>query len=209
MTTSRRGRVVTAVRPYGQDALLAEVADPHQVSSLLAAAAALDGAGEVVPGATTLLVRLSEGADRARMISQLSLLEPATLEPDRRPAIELAVVYDGADLAEVAGLTGLDPDRVVEVHLAATYTVRFCGFSPGWGYLDGLDERLQVPRRDEPRTAVPAGSVGIGGEFTGVYPRVSPGGWRLLGHSDAPLWDANRDPPALLTPGATVRFVRA
>ncbi len=92
------------------------------------------------------------------------------------------------------------------MHSGAGYTVRFCGFAPGFAYLDGLDPRLHVPRRDDPRTSIPAGSVAIAGEFAGVYPRASPGGWRLLGRTDASLWDVDRDPPALLTPGTRVRF---
>ena len=126
----------------------------------------------------------------------------------RETTVEIPVRYDGADLAAVAERVGLSLDEVVALHCAPEYTVRFCGFSPGFGYLDGLDPRLHVPRHSSPRTSVPAGSVAVAGEFTGVYPRSSPGGWQLLGRTDAPLWDADRDPPALLTPGARVRFVR-
>lgn len=192
---------------YGTDALLLELDNPHLVPSLLAAASELNEVSEAVPGACTLLVRARAGTDRTRLAATLATLEPAAPTPGRADAVELPVRYDGADLADVAELTGLDPNTVVELHSGTSYTVRFCGFSPGFGYLDGLDERLHVPRRDEPRTAVPAGSVAIAGEFTGVYPRASPGGWRLLGHTDAPLWDSDRTPPALLTPGVTVRFV--
>jgi KipI family sensor histidine kinase inhibitor len=103
----------------------------------------------------------------------------------------------------------LSPSQLIDLHTGAEYTVRFCGFSPGFAYLDGLDPRLHVGRRASPRTAVPAGSVAIAGEFTGVYPRSSPGGWQLLGRTDAQLWEVTRDPPALLTPGTRVRFVPA
>ncbi len=194
------------VRRYGEHALLVELDDPRLVPSLLAAAAALVGAAEVVPGACTLLVVLAADASREQLTTQLSSLQPAVHESSDREPVELAVRYDGEDLDEVAQLAGLDRDSVVELHSSATYTVRFCGFSPGFGYLDGLVEQLHVARRAEPRTAVPAGSVAIAGEFTGVYPRSSPGGWRLLGRTDAPLWDTARTPPALLTPGSTVRF---
>jgi biotin-dependent carboxylase-like uncharacterized protein len=120
--------------------------------------------------------------------------------------VTIPVRYDGADLADVAKATGLSEDEVVSVHTGPNYTVAFTGFAPGFGYLTGLDERLRLPRRDTPRTRVPAGAVAVAGEFTGVYPRPSPGGWHLLGSTTAPLWDPSREAPALLRPGMTVRF---
>jgi KipI family sensor histidine kinase inhibitor len=120
--------------------------------------------------------------------------------------VEIAVTYDGADLAEVARLTGLDEDGVVAAHTGTPWRIAFGGFAPGFMYLTGGDPRLQVPRRDEPRTTVPAGAVGLAGEYSGVYPRPSPGGWQLIGRTDTVLWDAERDPPALLTPGGIVTF---
>ena len=123
--------------------------------------------------------------------------------------VEVAVHYDGPDLAEVADLTGLTPAEVVDAHTGTPWTVAFGGFAPGFGYLVGGDPRLRVPRREVSRPSVPAGSVGLAGEFSGVYPRPSPGGWQLIGSTDAVLWDVERDPPALLAPGTTVRFVDA
>jgi KipI family sensor histidine kinase inhibitor len=120
--------------------------------------------------------------------------------------IEIPVVYDGPDLDEVAGLTGLSRQQVIERHAAAEYLVGWLGFSPGFGYLTGLDPELHVPRRDSPRTSVPAGSVAIAGPLAAVYPSASPGGWRLLGRTAAQLWDARREPPAVLAPGRRVRF---
>jgi KipI family sensor histidine kinase inhibitor len=120
--------------------------------------------------------------------------------------VEIEVVYDGPDLAEVARLTGLDEHEVVEAHTGTPWRIAFGGFAPGFAYLTGGDARLTVPRRDEPRTTVPAGAVGLAGEYSGVYPRPSPGGWQLIGRTDAVLWDAERDPPAMLAPGGTVRF---
>jgi KipI family sensor histidine kinase inhibitor len=117
-------------------------------------------------------------------------------------------VYDGADLDEVAQLTGLSVGEVIEAHTATRWRVAFSGFAPGFGYLSGGDSRLKVPRRGEPRTRVPAGSVGLAGEFTGVYPRESPGGWQLLGRTELTTWDEARQPPALMTPGRVVRFER-
>jgi KipI family sensor histidine kinase inhibitor len=118
----------------------------------------------------------------------------------------LRVRYDGPDLAEAGRLTGLGADGLVEAHRAARWRVAFTGFAPGFGYLVGGDDRLRVPRRDRPRTRVPAGSVGLGGAYCGIYPRDSPGGWQLIGRTDTAVWDADRDPPALLVPGAYVRF---
>ena len=106
-------------------------------------------------------------------------------------------------------LTGLTTAEVVDAHTASTWTVAFGGFAPGFCYLVGGDPRLAVPRRDSPRARVPAGSVGLAGEFSGVYPRESPGGWQLIGHTALAMWDSRRDEPALLMAGMTVRFVVA
>ena len=164
-------------------------------------AARLPGVVELVPAARTVLVVGDPLPDLAPLLADLEVAaEPAG------PEVEIPVTYDGPDLAEVAGLTGLAEAAVVRRHAGAVYTVAFCGFAPGFGYLTGLPAELQVPRRATPRTAVPAGAVGIAGEYAGVYPRRSPGGWQLLGRTDAVLWDADRDPPALLAPGTRVRF---
>ena len=117
------------------------------------------------------------------------------------------MTYDGPDLHDVAARTGLTTAEVVAAHTALPWRVAFGGFAPGFAYLVGGDPRLVVPRRDHPRPTVPAGAVGLAGEFSGIYPRSSPGGWQLLGTTDVVLWDVDRDPPALLTPGTTVHFV--
>ena len=109
-------------------------------------------------------------------------------------------------LDEVAQLTGLAPSEVIAAHTGSLWRVAFGGFTPGFAYLVGGDERLQVPRRSEPRTRVPAGSVALAGEFGGVYPRETPGGWQLIGRTDATLWDLEREQPALLIPGMHVQF---
>ncbi|MEY9904204.1 KipI family sensor histidine kinase inhibitor [Catenulispora sp. MAP12-49] len=123
--------------------------------------------------------------------------------------VELPVLYEGPDLDDVARLTGLATNEIVSLHTAAEFTVAFTGFAPGFAYLTGLPDVLRVPRRDAPRTRVPAGAVALGGPYSGVYPRESPGGWQLIGRLAAwapALWDETRDSPALLRPGTRVRF---
>ena len=123
--------------------------------------------------------------------------------------VVIDVTYDGEDLDEVARLTGLAPQEIVAAHTGRPWRVGFSGFAPGFAYLVGGDERLAVPRRSDPRTKVPVGSVGLAGEFSGIYPRESPGGWQLIGRTSAVLWDVDRENPALLTPGMWVQFRRA
>lgn len=166
----------------------------------------LPGVVDLVPAAGTLLVRYEPTMDFAALVARLSDVTPAETAAVTGDPVTIPVRYDGADLAEVARTTGLSADEVVSVHTGPEYTVAFTGFAPGFGYLTGLDPRLRLPRRDSPRTRVPAGAVAVAGEYTGVYPRPSPGGWHLLGSTTAPLWDPRRETPALLRPGTTVRF---
>ena len=194
------------VLPCGDRALLAEVADLATVAALHAALqrSPLPGQRELVPAARTVLVVLDRppsDLDAARLRG-LALTDAATDVADG--AVELPVVFDGPDLAEVASLTGRPVAALVETLTTTELTVAFGGFAPGFGYLTGMP--LSVPRRDTPRTRVPAGSVGLAGPFAGVYPRASPGGWQLVGRTDAVLFDVDRDPPALLSPGTRVRF---
>jgi KipI family sensor histidine kinase inhibitor len=198
------------VLDYGDRALLLQLDSTAEVLAWAAAlrAAALPGVLDIVPGARTVLLTL-DGTRRQdptrRRVSTLEVL-PGTETAGTSEPLTIDVVYDGADLAEVAGLTGLTAAEVVEAHTATPWAVGFCGFAPGFAYLVGGDRRLAVPRRSEPRPAVPAGAVGLAGEFSGIYPRRSPGGWQLIGHTDAVLWDIDRPDPALLTPGNWVRF---
>ena len=143
------------------------------------------------------------------MTAVLAAWRPRRRRRPRRPLVEVPTVYDGADLAEVAELWGVSAEAAVRIHTGPEYRVAFCGFAPGFAYLTGLPARYEVPRRATPRTSVPAGSVALAGPYTGVYPRSSPGGWQLLGRTDLPLWDAARDPAALLAPGVRVRFTAA
>jgi len=201
--------------PCGDAALLAELDD---LAAVLALAAAIDAERDggaladvldVVPGSRTVLVRCRprEGV-LSRIAERLTELDVTDHASGEGPHVEIEVSYDGPDLTDVARITGLSEDEVVRLHTGTDWTVAFTGFLPGFGYLVGGDERLVVPRRDEARTSVPAGSVGLAGEFTGAYPRESPGGWQLIGRTHARLWDPDREPPALLAPGTRVTFVR-
>jgi KipI family sensor histidine kinase inhibitor len=201
------------VRPAGERGLLVEVEGLETVHRLHAALRALapPGVVELVPAYRTVLIVAEPG--RAGVLDELAAtlpeLELPPAEAVAGETVEVPVRYDGEDLPEVARLTGLEATEVVRRHTAPTYTVAFLGFSPGFPYLVGLDPALEVPRRDTPRTSIPAGSVGLAGGQTGIYPTASPGGWRLIGRTEIRLFDPGRDPPALLAPGARLRFTVA
>lgn len=198
--------------PCGDSGLLVELADLHEVLSLYSALEERvpSGVVDMVPAARTLMLTIDPqrgDVDAVAREVRGTTLRSADLASGGE--VEVHVVYDGEDLAEVARLTGLGERGVVEAHTGQEWTVAFCGFAPGFGYMVGDDDRLHVPRRTSPRTRVPPGAVGLAGEFAGVYPRESPGGWQLIGHTSTRIWDLDRDPPALLVPGARVRFVEA
>lgn len=192
--------------PVGDDALLVECADLAEMRAVHASVLERGvAATEVVPAARTVLLDgVPDPAGLAEQIAGWTLLE---LEELKGRLVELPVVYDGPDLTDVAQNWGVTPAEVGETHAGTEFVVAFCGFAPGFAYLTGLGR--SVPRRDSPRSRVPTGSVGLAGEFTGVYPRESPGGWQLIGRTDAELWRPSSDEPALLTPGTRVRFVPA
>ena len=210
---------------FGERALLVEVADlaaVRRVDDALRAARAGGGWEEVedqVPAAESVLLRVVPGTDlralaaRVRAVCASVAVSAAEVGGERDgsagPLVVLPVTYDGPDLAEVAGLTGLSVAEVVARHRAPEYTVAFGGFMPGFAYLVGLDPVLVVPRRSDPRARVPAGAVAVADRFTAVYPAATPGGWRLLGTCPTTLFDVHADPPALLTPGTRVRFEEA
>ena len=200
------------VRDYGDQALLVEF---DSTADVLAWAETLKQAGlpgvlDIVPASRTVLVKLAGPRYQAPTRQRLGKLRPEYTAREtvtaEHPDVVIDVTYDGEDLQAVADLTGLSPAEVVAAHTGSLWRVGFGGFAPGFAYLVGGDPRLQVPRRDEPRTRVPAGSVGLAGEFSGIYPRVSPGGWQLIGRTDALLFDVTREQPALLMPGMTVAF---
>ena len=197
--------------PCGDRATLVELPPDAGVLEFRADVAALGlaGVGELVPAARTLLVHHSAARGPVVRAALVTLpVRPPDAIPTTAP-VQVAVHYDGADLAGVADVIGCSVEAVVAQHHDPTYTVAFCGFAPGFAYLVGLPSALHLPRLATPRTRVPAGSVAIAGEYSAVYPRESPGGWRLLGRTEATLWEADHDPPAVLTPGRGVRFVAA
>jgi KipI family sensor histidine kinase inhibitor len=202
--------VADTVLDYGDRALLLQFDSTAEVLAWAAALrdAAIPGVLDIVPAARTVLLTL-DGPHRQTAIR--GHLDAVQVAPDAistapsEPTV-IDVVYEGADLAEVAQRAELTTAQVVEAHTARPWQVGFCGFAPGFAYLVGGDSRLSMPRRAEPRSAVPVGAVGLAGEFTGIYPRRSPGGWQLIGHTDAVLWDIDRPNPALLTPGMWVQF---
>lgn len=203
------------IRPLGEAALCCAVDAPialeHQqrIWQLGAGLAQTEGVLGLTPGMNNLTLSfdpLHTDGDALAESARALWSKPLRRQQAGR-LVEIPVRYDGPDLADVAAHCGLTPDEVVRRHAAAEYIVYFIGFQPGFAYLGGLDESLQTPRRAEPRTAVPAGSVGIGGAQTGIYPLATPGGWQLIGRTALPLFDPQSEPPTLLAPGDRLRFV--
>jgi KipI family sensor histidine kinase inhibitor len=202
-----------SIRDYGDQALLLECDGTGEVLAWTQALrdAHLPQVLDVVPAARTVLVTVAAPRHQAPTRQRLLRIHIGQENIEHEPAggvadIVIDVVYDGDDLTEVGRLTGLTAAEVVAAHTGTPWRVGFGGFAPGFAYLVDGDPRLEVPRRAEPRTRVPAGAVALAGEFSGVYPRESPGGWQLIGHTTAVLWDIDRPDPALLTPGLWVQF---
>jgi len=202
------------VLPSGAAGLLLECDDLDEVLALYGVLEAdpPEGVLDVVPAARTVLLVLDPqvtSPDRVRAL--VEHLEPGDgpAAADDEPVVEVPVVYDGEDLGDVADFLGCGTDEVVRRHTSGLWTVAFCGFAPGFGYLTADEGDWRMPRRDNPRTRVPPGSVALAGEFSAVYPRETPGGWQLIGRTDLTVFDLDRDPPALLTPETRVRFVVA
>jgi len=196
------------VAPYGRDHVLIDVSGPTTVTALRAALLHEQPTLRPRPGWSSVLVRATDSAKVLELVMSLDV------GFDRNSAADIAAPhhvidtsYDGDDLETVARLTDLTVDAVIDAHRGATYCVVFLGFTRAFAYLDGLDPRLvSVPRLATPRVRVPSGSIGIAAGQTGIYPMASPGGWHLLGHTDAALFDTSRTPPSLLAPGDTVQF---
>ncbi|GAA3880456.1 allophanate hydrolase subunit 1 [Saccharothrix violaceirubra] len=182
--------------------MLVEVSSGREVEAVRRAVRDVAGVVEVVPAARTVLV-VGGGAGVRAVLADL---DPSDVDEAPAREVVLPVVYDGPDLDLVAATAGITADEVVRLHVEARYRVAFCGFAPGFAYLTGLPDVLHQARLETPRTKVPRGAVGIAGEYTAAYPRATPGGWRLIGRTDAPLFDPDGRAPALLTPGDHVRF---
>jgi KipI family sensor histidine kinase inhibitor len=201
------------IRPVGGSALLIEVPDGLAVQSwrteLLRRRTAGDlRVDEIVPGALTILLDGLEDADAvAATIRRWPTPETATLAEG--PIVTIPTCYDGPDLAAVAATWGMTPEEAVTMHTATEFRVAFSGFAPGFAYLTGLPAGREVGRHATPRTRVPAGSVALADGYCGIYPTASPGGWQLIGRTDVVLFDVDLEVPALLAPGARVRFRRA
>jgi len=198
------------VLPSGSTALLVELDDLAEVLALYAALSDDVPAGvvDIVPAARTLLLVTDPALTSLPAVEEaVRSTRPRRDLRDRGEPVDIPVTYDGEDLAEAAQLLGCDAEELVRRHTAAEWTVAFCGFIPGFGYLTSPQWPSNVPRRSSPRTKVPPGAVGLAGEFSGVYPRRSPGGWQLIGRTSLTMFDPDRDPPAILRPGVRVRFV--
>ncbi len=200
--------------PLGPAALRIEVPQSSDAAALAAALreARIDGISDVSGGESVVVVYLNSSMVQSESVqhSVTALLESTDrfeCSPAGEQVVEIPVVYDGADLDAVAKHCALSVSDVIARHHAAQYRVAFCGFAPGFGYLTGGDQALAVPRRSRPRTSVPAGSVGLAGVYSGVYPSEGPGGWQIIGTTNSVLFDASLPEPSLLRPGTVVRFV--
>jgi inhibitor of KinA len=184
----------------------------HHLASLLAQGR-LPGIGEAVPAYACLLVNydpalVDYAAVRRWAEESVSQLGAAPAPEPRQ--VDIPTVYGGEygpDLAYVAKYHQITADTVIQLHSSANYTVYMMGFTPGFPYLGGLPQELATPRLDSPRTRVPAGSVGIAGSQTGIYPMESPGGWQIIGYTPLHLFIPHREPPTLLAAGDQIRFI--
>lgn len=200
------------ILPSGSRGLLLEFDTLDEVLGQYAAlqtADLPDSVLDLVPAGRTILVVADRGTDLASLRSTVRAVEPVDGQARDVEMIEIPVVYDGEDLSDVAQALSCSVEEVVRRHQEETWTVAFCGFAPGFGYLSGSQFEWSTPRRPSPRTKVPARSVALAGEFSAVYPRESPGGWQLIGRAEVEVLDLDRDPPGLLLPGMQVSFVEA
>ena len=205
--------MTTRLLPAGDRAVLLHTGD---LATTLALAAHLRQARipeieDLIPASETVLVRLAAGVDIVELGDRiLTVATSATVEADDEGGghpLVIPVRYDGPDLADVSSAAGLSIQEVIQAHTGTLWRAAFVGFAPGFAYLAGGDRRLTVPRRAESRSSVPAGSVGLAGEFSAVYPRQSPGGWQVIGFTQQVLWDIDTEPPAAIQPGSWVQFV--
>ncbi|RMT85934.1 hypothetical protein ALP39_01869 [Pseudomonas marginalis pv. marginalis] len=197
--------------PVNLDTLLVELNDLDETLALFDALMAepIAGVEEIVPAARTLLIQFRPSAiERQALVDRIAGRDLSQRREGEQRRVEIPVHYNGEDLDEVATLLGISRNEVIQRHTAHDYSVAFCGFAPGFAYLTG-GAGFQVPRRQTPRTRIPAGAVALAGDFSGVYPQASPGGWQIIGVTPLQMWDLNRTEPALLRPGYKVRFTDA
>ncbi|MCY1143870.1 carboxyltransferase domain-containing protein [Actinoplanes sp. Pm04-4] len=199
------------VRRVGASALLIECRGGEQVEAWRRELWRRREAGElqvaeIVPGAHTILL---DGVDPGLVQELVTWPPPDSISRDQGPLVEVPTVFDGEDLADVARIWNVSGPEAIDLLAGTEFTVAFCGFAPGFAYMRGLGEKFGVPRLDTPRPRVPTGSVGLAGEYCGIYPTASPGGWRLVGRTAKTLFDVREEPPALLGPGTRVRLVPA
>ena len=193
----------------GTRSVLVELSDLDSVLALAALlkTTPLPGQLDVLAAASTIFIKTDSWAAAQKIAALIPTLELGSAPTDSGSLVEVPVYYDGEDLAEVAALTGLSIEAVINAHTAQLWRAAFGGFAPGFAYLRGENQTLNVPRRDTPRKVVPSGAVALAGDYSAVYPRQSPGGWQLIGHTDAVLWDLQRENPALIRPQDRVRFI--
>ncbi|MFF3568837.1 5-oxoprolinase subunit B family protein [Nocardia jiangxiensis] len=201
------------IRQAGDRALLVEPSDRAELMGFIDRLRddPVGGVCDVLPAARTVLITLQPGVDVAVMIRRLraafdTVSERAAHDVKDSAGVEIPVRYDGVDLTETAALLGISEAELIARHTGARWRCAFIGFAPGFGYLEAPGAQLSVPRHEQPRTAVPAGSVALAAGYSAVYPRSSPGGWRIIGRTTTALWDLDRPEPALLRPGTRVRF---
>lgn len=201
------------VRRAGDRALLLEPPSRNALAGLISRLhhTPIPGVCDVLPAARTVLVTLHPRADAAAVEKRLRAVCAAGGDlpetADAAAVVAIPVRYDGEDLAETAAVLGIAESELIARHTGARWRCAFIGFAPGFGYLEAIEAGLEVPRRDQSRTTVPAGAVALAGGYSAVYPRTSPGGWRIIGTTRTRLWDLDRPEPALLRPGTLVRFV--
>lgn len=199
---------VQRIRRFGSTGLLIELSDLDAVLALHARlrAAPLPGQRDVLAAAKTVLLRTDSAHSARKAMEQIPRLRLNPPAAGSGKLVTVEVTYTGEDLAAVAKLTGMSIEGVINTHTGQSWTAVFGGFAPGFAYLHGENQSLNVPRHATPRTAVPAGSVALAGEYSAIYPRRSPGGWQLVGHTNTSLWDLSKPNPALIRPQDTVRF---
>jgi len=210
------GTSALRILPAGDRALLLAPGDHHDLDGFvdLLRGADLAGMQDFLPAAETVLVTLEAGAQAAAVERDLRQLLTASSSTRSGPAdtadeVTIPVRYDGADLDDVARLLDISVEEVIARHTGQWWRCRFIGFTAGFGYLASTGAGLVVPRRQQSRTAVPPGAVALADGYSAIYPRRAPGGWQLIGSTEAPMWDLDRPRPALLAPGTRVRFVVA